>query len=259
MKRLLLNGLLLALALGCGHKNKENMETTIGDSTYRFLVGTYTENPEDGIHLVQFDPEQNLFESIAIASDVENPSFLTSNGEENLLFTVEETGGEMGGKVTSFRVDRSAGTLQKINTVFTHGDSPCHLSLDPSEKFLISSNYSGGSLAVIPVDRKGNLSDAIQVIQHQGSSVNPERQKAPHVHSAVFHPHDPLLFVADLGTDMINVYRFEQESPTPLTALEQVSLSVEPGAGPRHLAFNSKGDRLYLIHEMTAEIGVYAY
>src|SRR5690606_38365495 len=119
------------------------------------------------------------------------------------------------------------GTLQKINTVDTHGDSPCHLSLDPAEKFLMVSNYSGGSLAVLPVNKEGKLSEAVQVIQHDGSSVNAERQNRPHVHSAVFHPHEDMLFVADLGTDKINMYRFKQNSPTPLTAHEPGSHAVE--------------------------------
>src|SRR5690606_27247965 len=78
-------------------------------------------------------------------------------------------------------------------------------------------------------------------------------------HSAVFHPQESKVFVADLGTDKINVYHFDKDSATPLTLSEESSFRVALGSGPRHMAFNKEGNRLYLIHEITAEIGVYAY
>lgn len=121
------------------------------------------------------------------------------------------------------------------------------------------SNYSGGNVTVIPVDQEGNLSSKIQVIQHEGSSINPGRQQAPHVHSAVFHPTEERVFVADLGTDKIYLYDVVDNDTAPLSPATPEAFSVEAGAGPRHLIFNEAGDRLYLIHELTAEVGVYAY
>ncbi|MEX2592320.1 MAG: lactonase family protein [Anditalea sp.] len=258
MKNLSLFALLISLTLAC--ESKTNQNTAINMSkTYLFLVGTYTEDSQDGIHIVKFNPEQDVLETVYIASEVENPSFVISNAKENLIFAVEETSGENGGKVTSFRLNKAMQTLEKINSVNTQGDHPCHLSLDPTEKFLIASNYSGGNLTAIPIDSEGNLSNEVQVVQHTGSSTHPNRQQQPHVHSAVFHPEEPKVLVGDLGTDRINVYAFDNNSSTPLASSEKTPFAVKPGSGPRHLAFNEAGNRLYLIHEITAEIGVYAY
>lgn len=251
--------LFMGITLACGSKNNQQKTDITMGKTYLFLVGTYTENPKDGIHLVKFSPDENLLETVSIASEVENPSFVITNKEQNLVFAVEETGGDEGGKVTSFRFNKAAHTFEKINSVFTQGDHPCHLGLDPSERYLIASNYSGGNLTAIPIGPDGNLSHEIQVVQHSGSSTNPNRQKAPHVHSAAFHPKEPKIFVGDLGTDKINVYTYDKDSPNPLTPSDETTFSVAPGAGPRHLVFNEEGTRLYLIHEITAEIGVYAY
>lgn len=259
MKNLFLLIIFAALTLACGSKtNQQNTEIKMGQ-TYLMVVGTYTENPEEGINIVKFSPEHNLMETVSIASDVNNPSFVITNENQNLVFAVEETGSDQGGKVTSFRLNKATQTMEKINSVFTKGNSPCHLSLDPSGSFLIASNYSGGNVTAIPVDQKGNLSGEVQSIQHSGSSSNPNRQKNPHVHSAVFHPQESKIFVADLGTDKINVYHFDKDSSTPMTLAEESSFKVMPGSGPRHMAFNKEGNRLYLIHELTAEVGVYAY
>lgn len=257
MNRLFLAFLAFILTLGCSSKNSDRITATTMDKTYLFLLGTYTEKPEEGIKLIEFDPEAEVLKTIHVASDIHNPSFVIANTNQTLVFATEEDGSERGGKVTSFKLDKEKGTLEKINSVFTQGDSPCHISLDPSERFLVVSNYSGGNVTVIPVDPKGNLSSDIQVIQHEGSSINPDRQNAPHVHSAVFHPSENRVFVADLGTDKIYLYDLNQNDAAPLSLAE--AFAVEGGVGPRHLIFNESGDRLYLIHELTAEVGVYAY
>lgn len=257
MKQLCTFLLLLLLLPSCGPNNNQHQKNTAMDQNYLFLLGTYTEKPEEGINLMSINPEAGTMEVLQVASDIHNPSFVIANAAQTLVFATEETSGEQGGKVTSFKLDKEKGTLEKINAVFTGGGSPCHISLDPSERFLVVSNYSGGNVAVIPVDPQGNLSSDMQLIQHEGSSINPDRQTAPHVHSALFHPSENRVFVADLGTDNIYVYDV-LENPVASLSLAQ-AFAVEPGVGPRHLVFNQAGDRLYLIHELTAEVGVYAY
>src|SRR5690554_124043 len=254
-------GLLITLMIvtsACGNQNTQNTEVQM-DKPYIFILGTYTENEGEGINLVKFDPLQERLEVLAVASDIENPSFVISNKKENLVFATEETGGDQGGKVTSYRLDKSTFTLERIGSVYTKGDSPCHLSLDPSENFLIVSNYSGGNLTAIPVDEKGMLSQDVHVIQHEGKSINPRRQQALHVHSAVFHPQEKKVFVANLGTDKVMAYDFDQNSSNPLVPSEKGSFDVAAGSGPRHMAFNKEGDRIYVIHELTGEIGIYGY
>lgn len=259
MKKLPLFLLWMALAMACGSDNKQQITENEMKDNYLFLLGTYTGNDEQGINLVQFDPEEEVMKILSVAAGVKSPSFVISNKNENLVFAVEESGSDKGGKVSSFKFDRTNSTFERINSVFTGGNGPCHVSLDPSESFLVVSNYSGGSVTAIPVDEEGNLSQETQVIQHEGGSINPGRQKAPHVHSAVFHPTEKKVFVADLGTDKIYSYDFDKSNAAPLSPSDQASFAVEPGAGPRHIALNESGDRLYLIHEMTAEVGVYSY
>ncbi|WP_162417383.1 lactonase family protein [Cyclobacterium roseum] len=248
--------LFLSLACSPSETKEEGNKSQDMSATYVFLLGTYTDLPEQGIHLANFSPE-NGFDVLATASEPENPSFVIANKDQNLIFSVEETSGAEGGNVSSFQL--SANDISIINTVSAAGNSPCYLSLDPSEKFLLVGNYSQGNFSVIPVESNGNLNPAVQVVQHEGSSVNPGRQRQPHVHSTVFHPKDGKLLVADLGTDEVVVYNFDSQKEKPLEETPNFRLKVAPGAGPRHMVFNESGDRLYLVHEITAEIGVYHY
>jgi 6-phosphogluconolactonase len=245
--------------MSCGTASKEKVENKTKDmsANYTFLLGTYTNNPEQGIHLMAFDPEAEKFHLMASASEPTNPSFVTINEAKDRVYTVEETSGDTGGKISAFSLVN--GGINFLNSVSAEGDSPCYITMDPTELFIIAGNYSSGNFSVIPLDTDGKLKKASQVIQHVGSSANPDRQKQPHVHSAIFHPNDGNLLVADLGTDEVNVYSFDSDQNKPVTPSPLFRLHVAPGAGPRHMVFNTAGDKLYLIHEISAEIGVYAY
>ncbi|MEX0884549.1 MAG: lactonase family protein [Cyclobacteriaceae bacterium] len=247
------------LAMGCGSPQKEEDQTASATmkKNYKFLLGTYTDKPEQGIHIISFDADGEGFTIISTAPESNNPSFVTKTEDEKFVFAVEESGGHDGGKITSFSLEKDQ--LTKINSVSSGGNGPCYLSLDPSEKFVVAGNYSAGTFSVIPVGEDGQLQPAVHVVQHEGSSVNSNRQKGPHVHCAIFHPKDHRLLIADLGTDEVVVYDFDPEKEQPLTELPYYRLKVDPGAGPRHMVFNAAGDRLYLVHEMTAAIGVYSY
>src|SRR5262249_12636037 len=62
--------------------------------------------------------------------------------------------------------------------------------------------------------------------------------------------------VADLGTDEIVHYRIDHESQK---LVRHHVTKAAAGAGPRHMAFNSAGDRLYVIHELDCTVAVYSY
>ncbi len=225
--------------------------SAISQDSFLALVGTYTEKDQQGINLVKFN-KSNPPEILSVASEIENPSFVISDREGKYVFAVQE---DEDGKVTSFKLDTEKQELVKINSISSKGASPCYISLDPSEKFLMVGNYEGGNLAVIPIAENGELLDVVQTIQHSGSSVNEERQEAAHVHSVVFHPDGKQVFVGDLGIDKVKVYNFNQNSETPLQLA--FDIDIAPGSGPRHLVFNTSGDRMYLVHELTGEVGLY--
>lgn len=256
MKNIRLSLILLAVCIMINSCDESPQEEQV-ENKYEFLVGAYTDLDEDGIGLLNFDPERNLISAKVIGAEVKNPSFVVSNKAQTLVFAVEETGGENGGKVKSFKFDRQQNTLELLDTKDTFGNHPCYLSLDPKEEFLVVGNYSGGNLSVYKVSE--GMLEHVQTIQHEGQSVVSGRQDRPHVHSVVFHPNGKQMLVGDLGADKIFIYDFNPTYAVPLQPASTPYLEVSPGAGPRHLAVHPNGKTIYLIHEISAELGVYSY
>ncbi len=55
------------------------------------------------------------------------------------------------GAVSAFSVNQSNGELTFLNTVSSQGGGPAHLSVDPSGRNVLVSNYGGGNCAVLPI------------------------------------------------------------------------------------------------------------
>lgn len=255
-KKLILSTLLPVLFLmiqACDESPQEEMM----EEKYTFLIGAYTDNESQGIGFLTFDPENNLLQASTIAAGIINPSFVITNMAQTLAFAVEETDGEKGGKVKSFSLDRQTNTMQLLDTEDTFGAHPCYLSLDPKEEFLIVGNYSGGNFSAYKIE-DGKLNH-VQTYQHEGQSINPSRQESAHVHSVVFHPSGKYLLVGDLGTDKIHVYDFNPTFAVPFNNADTPYHEVEAGAGPRHLVVHPSGSPVYLVHELSAELGVYTF
>jgi 6-phosphogluconolactonase len=71
-------------------------------------------------------------------------------------------------------------------------------------------------------------------------------------------PDNHFALVDDLGLDQVIAYRFDGAKGS-LTANPLASIKVEPGAGPRHLAFHPSGKFAYVINEMQSTVTVFAY
>jgi 6-phosphogluconolactonase len=224
-------------------------------------VGTYTGGTGRGIYLFRLQPEdpevpQNItLAPLGLAAEASNPSFLELDLKRRLLFAVHE---DQKGAVSAFAMDRSSGKLTLLNQRPSMGAGPCHVVLDRARRNLLVSNYGGGSVAVLPVAADGRLGEATDVVQHTGSSVNPERQKGPHAHCVAVDVANRFAFVCDLGLDKILAYRFDAARGT-LTPGAPPFTAVKPGAGPRHMVFRPDGRYAYVANELNSTISVFAY
>ncbi|WP_051316133.1 lactonase family protein [Algoriphagus vanfongensis] len=246
---------ILAGLFSCSSPTSSTQENST-PMTYSFLVGTYTKSDDQGLDFLTLVPKKDSVHLQTLVPNLANPSFVLASKDGKKVFTLQEEAGKGGGKIVSFERNPTDNQLTLLDSMETQGDHPCHIALSPDEDFLILSNYSGGSLSGFRVDLKGRLAFS-QLIQHEGSSVNPDRQEAPHVHSATFSPDGKNVLVADLGSDEIYIYSFEVEKEAPLNLKTKVSMT--PGDGPRHLAFSKDGNQVYVVQEMTAVLEIFDF
>jgi 6-phosphogluconolactonase len=222
-------------------------------------VGAYTEPPlgsADGIAVFRFDADTGALHPVQTVPGVVNPSWLTLDAQEQILFAVNE---EAEGRVSAFARDAATGELRPLNDQLSHGADPCYVSLDPSGRYVLVANYSGGTVAVLPVSPDGRLEAATCVIHHQGSSIRPEQEGA-HPHMIRPSVDGRFVLVTDLGIDQVLIYRLDT-STGQLAPNEQGTavVSEQPGAGPRHFAFSLSGRTVYVINELNSTLTVYDY
>ena len=244
MKIKLIVAVLISMLVSCS-VSKESKKK---GETYKFLVGDYSKKGAEGVYFCEFNPTEKSTKIISHSPELEDPSFLAISADQKHVYAICET---KGGSVKSFGFDEKTGSFTFKNMVSSGGAHPCYITLDKTGKWAFTGNYTGGSLAVLPVKADGSLEEPSQIIQHVGSGPNKSRQEKPHVHSVNISPDNKNLYVADLGTDIVTNYAFD-EATGKLSKVQEIS--VKAGSGPRHVAFHPNLPLMYVIQEMAGII-----
>ncbi len=227
--------------------------------TYDLLIGTYTGTGSKGIYVYRFNAATGKASWVSNTDSVKNPSYLAVSKNEKYVYAVNETGGDSPGSVSSFAFDKVTGKLNFINSQLSGGDHPCYISESKNNKWVSVSNYTGGSVAIFPVNTDGALQPYTQLIQHTGSSANKQRQEKAHVHAAVFSPDGDYLFTPDLGIDKIMIYKFRPELNKPLQPANPSFASTGAGNGPRHFTFHPNEKFAYVVEELSGTVSAYTH
>jgi len=223
-------------------------------------VGTFTSGKSVGIYLCRLDLGDGSLEHIGTTEGVVNPSYLTIDRARRRLYAVNavnEFEGAPGGSVSAFEIDAKTGALRLLNRRRSMGAGPCYVTAADSGRFVLVANYRGGSVAVLPVRKDGSLGEATDVEQFKGSGPNRERQEAPHAHCILLDRANEHAYACDLGTDRVMCYRFDQRTGR-LAPSAPASISLKPGAGPRHFTFHPNGRVAYVLNELDATVTVFA-
>ena len=223
--------------------------------TWRVYVGTTTQGASKGIYLFNLNAETGKLTPQGLAVQTENPSFLAMHPTRPFMYAVGEASK---GFVSAFHVERETGKLIPINSVSSKGEGPCHLAVAPTGRDVAVANYNSGSTALFPIKDDGSLGEANSFFQHEGKSINPQRQEGPHAHGATFDVTGRFLFVPDLGADKVFVYHHDEKSQL-LSKNDPAFATLTPGFGPRHIAFHPSGRFAYVVNEMGNTVTAFGY
>jgi 6-phosphogluconolactonase len=218
------------------------------NSPYFLFIGTYaTEDGPNGIHAYHFDSETGTLRKVQQVTELGNATFLAVNNDQSNLYAVS------GSRVNAYALNPGTGQLSFLNSVPSAGS--CYVSTASDGNTVFVGNYGGGNAEAIRTSSDGSFDEeSVQLVQHQGSSVNKERQEAPHVHATVLSPDGRYLMVPDLGTDRVYQYQLNTTSGEILIPASKPWLSVPKGAGPRHLVFHPNGQYAYLVLELQGAV-----
>jgi 6-phosphogluconolactonase len=246
--------------------------------TLHAFIGTYTPDPGarsggghgEGIYYADIDGATGAIGHVKLAAKSLSPSWLTVSADGKYLYAVNEIatyGPNKSGSVTAFAVG-AGGTLKALNTVDSGGSIPCFISIDPSKKFVLVADYTGGAYAAIRLKDDGSLGETTDVVKPQGPMGlynSPDRppgmfldgsEHGSRGHMILPDPSGQYVIGADAGRDQIFVWKLDTASGK----LNQVSVTkVSPGWAPRHFRFSPDGKTMYQLFEQTSRLGVFDF
>lgn len=225
-------------------------------------VGTYTkkeghvDGKADGIYILEMNPKTGALTAVDTIKNTINPSYLTVHPNGKYLYAVNEIAGNgdpMLGTVSAFELDEKGHFSKALNVVAAEGDAPCHISVDPTGKYVLVASYMG-TIASFPIQSDGSLGKAISAIKHELVNAPGGRQEAAHAHMIEPAIDDNSVFVVDLGMDEVVHYQLTNGQLEKLTETK-----LAAGAGGRHLDFHPTENRVYVLNELNQTIEVFNY
>jgi 6-phosphogluconolactonase len=245
---------LVACARG-SHSLQSRGETQPDDAL--LYVGTYTEGTRsEGIYLLRMDRRSGKLRRVGSVDGGANPSFVAIHPNGRVLYAVNEVethNGRPTGGVSAFAIASNTGALTRLNEQPSEGGAPCYVSVDRSGRVVLVANYSGGSVALLPIQPDGALAPATKVVHHTGGGPNAERQSAAHAHCIIADLSDRFALAADLGADRVFVYHLDLDDKS-LRHVEGGDAVMRPGAGPRHVAFHPTLPLVFVANELDSTV-----
>lgn len=254
--------------LGCGGKSSGTDGNAEAESAeggkFLLFVGTYTKTEPhvdgkgEGIYQMTIDKATGQLAMQGLTKDAVNPSYLAITPDRKYLYAVNEVGPDIGpeGWVAAFRIEPTITRPVLLDRESTHGHAPCHLAVDKSGRFLAAANYAGG-LAVFPINADGSLESSSFELQLEGSGPHSD-QNASHPHMICFSPDNRYVYVPDKGADRVFIFLFDNATGHFVPA-GAPSVSLPPGAGPRHMEFHPNGRFAYVINELSNTVVAYRW
>lgn len=214
----------------------------------RAFLGSYTSSGAGGfgISVAAVDPGSGRL-AVESTVNVADPSFLALSRDRRYLYAVNEGSGP--GTATALDLRGPRPTV--LNTVAVQGDAPTHLCVTPDGRYVLTANYTSGSVSVLAVADDGRLGAVLDVAQHTGRGPDPDRQSGPHAHQVSIDPSGRWVLAVDLGVDSIYVYRLADGK-----LKQHARVALAPGSGPRHLAFHPDGRTAFLANELNSTVTV---
>ncbi|MDD6266011.1 MAG: beta-propeller fold lactonase family protein [Clostridia bacterium] len=213
-----------------------------------FYTGSYSSSEENAINLISLDMKSGRMQKEKGFSQIENPSYLAINKQNDRLYALSECDGY--GEITAYNIN-SEGELTKINSVKTKGGQLCHITLNPSETLICVAGYESGTVDIFFLDETRGIGEKFFSDVHFGNGKIEGRQDCPHCHFVFFPKNrDNTFYVTDLGTD--ELYRYEIDKD--IVRIKS-KLKIPDADGPRHIVQSGVNeDIIYLVCEISFKI-----
>lgn len=203
------------------------------------LIGGYTGGKGSGTGIAVVGGD-----GVTSTVPAQSPSWIARHPRLPVLYAVAEVAD---GRVRAWSLADGVPATE-LGSGETGGAEPAHLAVDSSGRFLITANYSGGSISVHRLMDAGSIGPRTDLVRHVRHGDHPrQRQAHPHMVRVI----DGRVLVIDLGGDAIYRYGLGEDGRLELKRI----IGTPAGSGPRHLL--PVGGRYYVTAELSGQVLVY--
>jgi 6-phosphogluconolactonase (cycloisomerase 2 family) len=209
----------------------------------------------DGINVYQQDVATGRWTHLQLVTGLANPSYLAFDRSRQFLYAVH---GDLS-DISAFSVDPDTGKLTFINSAGTDGKNPVHLSIDPTNRFIVVANHISSTLVLIARNADGSVGSVTDKVTLTGQ-IGPHRVEQPFSkpHQVEFDPSQRFVIVPDKGLDQVFTFRIDAEAGK-LSLLDAGTPKSRDGSGPRHVAFHPSGTFAYVVGELDSTLTAYHF
>ncbi|KXU94143.1 hypothetical protein CR51_27095 [Caballeronia megalochromosomata] len=209
-----------------------------------------------GISVYAVDDASGTWEPVHAYEPLENPSFLTLNEAQDVLYAVHGDGSE----VSSYTIDATTGRLAFLSRQSCEGRNPVHLALSRDNTSIAVANYATGAAVRLPIGADGSLkavSGTVQLLGEPGPHRIEQGSSHPHyIARYVTRRHDTdWHIIPDKGLDTVFAIKWTDVGDDPIVT----SGRSREGAGPRHAAFHPTLSLIYVANELDSTLTVWSF
>jgi 6-phosphogluconolactonase len=192
---------------------------------------------------------------VQLISGLANPSYLAFDRSKRFLYAVH---GDLS-DISAFTIDPGTGKLTHLNSVSTFGKNPVHLTIDPTNRWVIVANHLSSMLAVLARNPDGSLGGLADKVTLTGK-LGPHRVEQPFSkpHQVVYDRSERFLIVPDKGVDQVFTFTLDAASGK-LAQVAAGTPRARDGSGPRHVAFHPSNAFAYVVGELDSTVTAHRF
>ena len=192
---------------------------------------------------------------IQLITGLANPSYLAFDRSRRFLYAVH---GDLT-DISAFRIDPATGKLTHLSSASTFGKNPVHLTVDPTNRYVIVANHLSSTLVVLARKPDGSLGGLVDEVTLTGR-IGPHRVEQPFSkpHQVVYDRSERFLIVPDKGVDQVFTFTLDPASGK-LTQVAAGTPRARDGSGPRHVAFHPTNAFAYVIGELDSTVTAHRF
>lgn len=211
------------------------------------IFGGYTKRISQGIHEAIFNLDTGKLEDFRLIYSLTNPTYLCTNQDHSLLFSLIQTE-DQAGVIVLGKDDNNQ--WHEIDTCLASKINGCHISYYDTYSNIYVSNYHEGTIDVYHFD--GQSLTHIQKVKFT-SDDKKHKQEQSRIHFTKISPNEKYLYACNLGLDYIEIFDISSQG----ILVNRRSVPTLEGMGPRHFVYHPSLPLLYVNGEYSNSISVY--